>query len=158
MINKELKLITEWFRVNKLSINVKKTISFCSPALVKISSHTVADKILINDIPIKQVHSVKFLGVYLGEHLQFSIFDIYTLQVCQFMSNALPTNFSDYFEFNFNIDLYNTRQCSDLHINTVKTVKRSKSLRHNGPRIWNCLSHEIKLEKTFSTFTRKLKC
>jgi len=71
------------------------------------------------------------------------------------MSNALPTNFSDYFEFNFNIHLYNTGQCSDLHINTVKTVKRSKSLRHNGPR--NCLSHEIKFEKT-STFTRKLKC
>ena len=63
------------------------------------------------------------------------------------MSNALPTNFSDYFEFNFNIHLYNTRQCSDLHIDTVKTVKRSKSLRHNGPRIWNCLSHEIKFEK-----------
>ena len=109
--------------------------------------------------------------IYQGEPIQlpilkteivFFIFDIYTLQVCQFMfkfmSNALPTNFSDYFEFNFNIHLYNTRPCSDLHINTVKTVKRSKSLRHNGPRIWNCLSHEIKLEKkTFSTFTRKLK-
>lgn len=253
MINKELKLITEWFRVNKLSINVNKTnfILFTSPRK-NYSSHTVVDKILINDIPIKQVHSVKFLGVYLDEHLQwsdhvdavigkisktcgilnklknrlprhvlaiiyqslilpylqycaivwancssymldsvyivqkrairiicdlprrahtapyfkklklFSIFDIYTVQVCQFMfkfmSNALPTNFSDYFEFNFNIHLYNTRQCSDLHINTVKTVKRSKSLRHNGPRIWNCLSHEIKFEKTFSTFTRKLKC
>ena len=67
------------------------------------------------------------------------------MQVFKFMSNALPTNFSDYFEFNFNIHLYNTGQCSDLHINTVKTVKRSKSLRHNGPR--NCLSHEIKFEK-----------
>ena len=57
----------------------------------------------------------------------FSIFDIYTVQVCQFMFkfmlNALPTNFSDYFEFNFNIHLYNTRQCSDLHINNVKAVK-----------------------------------
>jgi len=63
------------------------------------------------------------------------------------MSNALPTNFSDYSEFNFNIHLYNTRQFSDLHINAVKTVKRSKSLRHNGPRIWNCMSHEIKFEK-----------
>ena len=77
----------------------------------------------------------------------------------KFMSNALPTNFSDYSEFNFNIHLYNTRQFSDLHINAVKTVKRSKSLRHNGPRIWNCMSHEIKFEKkTFSAFTRKLKC
>ena len=59
------------------------------------------------------------------------------------MSNVLPTIFSDYFEFNFNIH-YNTRQCSDLHINTVK---RSKSLRHNGPRIWNCLN----VDKTSSS-------
>ena len=59
MINKELKLITEWFRVNKLSINVNKTnfILFTSPRK-NYSSHTVVDKILINDIPIKQVHSV----------------------------------------------------------------------------------------------------
>ena len=73
MINKELKLITEWFRVNKLSINVNKTnfILFISPRK-NYSSHTVVDKILINDIPIKQVHSVKFLGVYLDEHLQCS--------------------------------------------------------------------------------------
>jgi len=64
------------------------------------------------------------------------------------MSSALPTNFSDYFEFNFNIHLYNTRQCSDLHINTVKTVKRSKSLRHNGQRIWNC-HIKLNLKKLF---------
>ena len=59
--------------VNKLSINVNKTnfILFTSPRK-NHSSHTVADKILINDIPIKQVHSVKFLGVYLDKHLQWS--------------------------------------------------------------------------------------
>ena len=51
VINKELKLITEWFRVNKLSINVNKTnfILFTSPRK-NYSSHTVVDKILINDI------------------------------------------------------------------------------------------------------------
>ena len=31
----QLKLITEWFRVKKLSINVIRPISFCSPALLK---------------------------------------------------------------------------------------------------------------------------
>jgi len=44
MTNKELKLITEWFRVNKLSINVNKTNFILFTNLVKI---TVLTQLLI---------------------------------------------------------------------------------------------------------------
>ena len=66
-INYELQVISKWFQVNKLSLNVNKTnfVLFVSP-------NNLVNQVLINGMPIKQVSSAKFLGVYLDEHLTWS--------------------------------------------------------------------------------------
>ena len=74
-INYELQVISEWFQVNKLSVNVNKTnfVLFVSPK--KFYDHNnLVNQTLINGrpMPIKQVRSAQFLGVYLDEHLTWS--------------------------------------------------------------------------------------
>ena len=72
-INIELKNIAEWLRANKLSINIDKT-NF-------ILFHNNRDKdhlplklptLCINDVPIKQVVSTKFLGVQIDENINWT--------------------------------------------------------------------------------------
>jgi len=252
IINGELKLISHWFQINRLSLNVNKTnfIIFTSPQK-KYDHNIVTDQISINGTLIKQVQSTKFLGVYLDQHLNWTthidsiigkisktcgilnklkyrlpmtilltiyqslilpylqycaivwancsstklnsililqkravraicriqrlvhsapyfknlqiltISDIYTLQVSQFMfkflSNSLPENFSNYFIINSSVHSYNTRKSKDFHFLSARTLKRTISLRHNGPRIWNSLSIDIRSEKSYKLFSHKLK-
>ena len=64
IINTELVLLAEWFKTNRLSLNVKKTsyITFHSP------NKTILDpgnKLFIEGIAIEQVSSTKFLGIYI---------------------------------------------------------------------------------------------
>ena len=72
-MNIELKNISEWLRANKLSINIDKT-NF-------IPFHNNRDKdhlplklptLFINDAPIKQVVSTKFLGVQIDENINWT--------------------------------------------------------------------------------------
>ena len=72
-MNIELKNISEWLRANKLSINIDKT-NF-------ILFHNSRDKdhfplklptLCINDAPIKQVVSTKFLGVQIDENINWT--------------------------------------------------------------------------------------
>ena len=90
-----------------------------------------------------------------------TISDIYTLQVSQFMfkflSNSLPENFSNYFIINSSVHSHNTRKSNDFHLLSIRTLKRTISLRHNGPRIWNSLSIDIRSEKSYKSFSHKLK-
>src|ERR1700733_15907837 len=71
-MNTELKKITDWFSSNKLSLNVSKTnfILFCSH---RKKIPTQKCQILIDNYLIPQVSSVKFLGVYLDQHLTWNV-------------------------------------------------------------------------------------
>ena len=62
IINDELSLISNWFKLNKLSLNIKKTnyILFCS-GNKKINNKGL--DILIDKTKIDQVTKTKFLGV-----------------------------------------------------------------------------------------------
>ena len=66
-MNCELSKISEWFKVNKLSLNVAKTnyILF-RPRQKHI---TVSDTITLDKNAVKQVEVTKFLGVLLDRHL-----------------------------------------------------------------------------------------
>ena len=71
LANTELQKVTAWFKSNKLSLNVTKTnfIVFCSH---RKHIPSQKGKILINDNPIPQVSSVKFLGIHLDQHLTWN--------------------------------------------------------------------------------------
>ena len=69
VINCELSKISEWLKVNKLSLNVAKTnyILF-RPRQKPI---TVSDTITVDNIPVQQAEGTKFLGVLLDRHLSW---------------------------------------------------------------------------------------
>ena len=69
VMNCELSKISEWLKVNKLSLNVAKTnyILF-RPRQKPI---TVSDTITLDNIAVQQVEVTKFLGVLLDQHLSW---------------------------------------------------------------------------------------
>lgn len=68
--NAELKLASEWFRANKLSLNLSKTNFILFRSNKKQLPLTTMD-IIIDDKIIPLVESTKFLGVYIDQHLKW---------------------------------------------------------------------------------------
>ena len=68
-INTELKNITEWLEINKLSLNVQKTkaIVFHMP-----QKQIIHPNLKMNDTKIEFVDNFVFLGVTLNKHLNWS--------------------------------------------------------------------------------------
>ena len=66
--NKELELVDQWLIVNRLSLNVSKT----KYILFKTAQSKLTTKkqaLGLQQNKIKQVKYIKFLGVYIHEHL-----------------------------------------------------------------------------------------
>ena len=70
IVNSELKLVTEWFLANKLSLLAKKTkyvlfhkVTMCDSLPLQLPAMT------LSNIEIKRENSVKFLGVIIDENL-----------------------------------------------------------------------------------------
>ena len=68
-MNEEVKNIVDWLRINKLSINLKKTHFMIFRK--KRQKLVVDEELIINNIKIDQVKSTKFLGVVIDHHLTF---------------------------------------------------------------------------------------
>lgn len=73
-VNSELDKINTWFKLNKLSLNVKKTnfIMFASKRNSSINSSLNTLEIKIDNSKIEQVHSSKFLGVIINQTLSWN--------------------------------------------------------------------------------------
>ena len=67
-INEDLKLVHDWFKANKLTLNTSKTVCMffsqkaVTPYLLEIK---------INDVLIPRVHRTKFLGIHIDEQLNW---------------------------------------------------------------------------------------
>ena len=69
-VNKELEHINEWFKSNKLSLNVRKTnYIFFHKKRKKDDIPLKLPELLINNNRIDRVNSTKFLGIIPNEHL-----------------------------------------------------------------------------------------
>ena len=69
-MNEELKLVNDWFRVNKLSLNESKTVyTLFHSSHQKDNIPLKIPLLKINNHDIKRVMSTKFLGVMLDENL-----------------------------------------------------------------------------------------
>jgi len=68
-VNSELCKLSDWFKVNKLSLNVKKTnyILFGRKFLTPSGAHNV----FIDGQQIDRVQCTKFLGVFIDEKLNW---------------------------------------------------------------------------------------
>src|SRR6218665_2710607 len=67
IMNSELIIIANWFKANRLSLNLEKTNFIVFSSLRKKLS--TIKPLYMNEIPIVQTRSSKFLGVIVDEHL-----------------------------------------------------------------------------------------
>jgi len=72
IVNFELSTIAAWFQANKLTLNLEKTnfILFKSHRKINPSGNL---SLFINDSPITQVESTKFLGVHIDQHMTWKV-------------------------------------------------------------------------------------
>ena len=71
-INNELAKIYDWFAVNKLSLNISKTIYVIFHAMNKRIEGVVPD-LAINGIPPERVKNFNFLGLLLNENMSWKL-------------------------------------------------------------------------------------
>ena len=68
-MNRELNVVVDWYRANKLSLNETKT----NLMLFTNSSNPVVDiEIIINNIEVKNVPHTKFLGIHIDNKLKWN--------------------------------------------------------------------------------------
>ena len=67
VMNCELSKISEWLKVNKLSLNVAKT----NYILFRPRQKPVTITITVDNIPVQQAEGIKFLGVLLDQYLSW---------------------------------------------------------------------------------------
>ncbi len=90
-INKELKLISEWFIVNRLALNLKKTCAV--PFFVK--KPLLLQPIYISNTLIPSVNYTKFLGIIIDSQLSWSLhvnFICNKLSQCVYMMRVCAAN------------------------------------------------------------------
>ena len=64
-VNHELIALSQWFSINKLSINLEKTQCMLFTNSKSFRNITIT----LNNVSIKQIHSARFLGVYIGDKM-----------------------------------------------------------------------------------------
>jgi len=72
LANKELALASEWFRANKLTLNLTKTNYIIFRSSKKLIPFT-ENQLTIDGMIIPQVDSTKFLGVFVDQHLKWNV-------------------------------------------------------------------------------------
>ena len=55
--------------------------------------------------------------------------------------HLLPTAFANYFTINSEVHLHNTRVRENLHLDSVSTNYRKRTVRYKASKIWNKLHH-----------------
>ena len=71
VFNAELRLLSMWFKVNKLSLNTDKTSYILFSKRITSVANNIDFTLLIDSMPIKRVDHCKFLGVYLDQNLNW---------------------------------------------------------------------------------------
>ena len=72
LANQELKAATDWFKANKLSLNLSKT-NFILFRSNKKQIPPSTKNITVDGVNIPQVSTSKFLGVHMDQHLKWNI-------------------------------------------------------------------------------------
>ena len=93
------------------------------------------------------------------EILKFNVLHQY--QIAQFMYNFIKGDiskvFNDMFMYNSDVHHYNTRQSHLFHIPQVSPNQRKRTLRYEGPVIWNKLQNNVNINCSLCSLKRQLK-
>lgn len=72
LVNDELEILVEWFKANRLSLNIDKTYYIIFSSRNKNIAPDINNNITIDGKLILRVKNVKFLGIYIDEHLTWN--------------------------------------------------------------------------------------
>jgi len=164
ILNKLKYRIPQSILLNIYNILILTYLQYCTIVCANCNHSKLNSLFIIQKRAVGNICKLKYLthtAPYFKNLHVLTIFDIYTLQVCQFMFkvtfNLLPSSLVTYFQINSAVHSYNTRHLQDYHISSIRTAKHLKTLRLSGPRIWNSLPSEIKAINNFHSFTRSVK-
>ena len=84
-INEELRKVANWFKANKLSLNISKTkYSLFHSTRKRKDIPNILPPLHIDNVPVKREFVTKFLGVYLGEKISWKDhINIVSTKVCK---------------------------------------------------------------------------
>ena len=156
-INSELALIHEWLKINKLSLNIKKTKLMIFHTKNKDMSLINKLSLKINGIPISRVKAFNFLGIVLNENLTWTDHTAHiankinpVIAQLRRLKHSLPLHILKM--------IYNSLILSRLHYgialwgkspgNLTKLQKKSNTSPH---RSWNKCPYHPSAKKTGNT-------
>jgi len=86
VLNHKMSALSEWFKANRLSLNIDKTsyILFCAGNARSIPQHPF--ELFIESFKVKRIESCKFLGVYLDDKMTWKT---YIQQITSKMSKTI---------------------------------------------------------------------
>ena len=101
--------------------------------------------------------------LHIMQNLKFLNYDLVKLETAAFVYNyksgQLPSTFRSYFTALNNIHVKTTRATAlhNFFVPFFKTLKLQRSIKYQGPKIWNSLDLEIKNSKSLKAFKSRLK-
>ena len=155
-----LKSLDEWFKSNKLTLSTEKTF-FIIYHTKRKQIHPQYDNLRINSSVIKRVTHVKYLGVFLDEHLSW---DIHITYPCNSLAKYLSVFYNVrmmvpeklkkqlYYSFVYSriaygIEVYGSCKCNTLLAKVQVMQNKLLKILYNKDRRYstNTLHHELKL-------------
>ena len=95
------------------------------------------------------------------KHKTLKVKDIYFHQLGSLMyqsnSGTLPSAINAIFIRNFNVHAHFTRQVTHFHLPFIRTSLTKKTIKYEGPRLWNSLTDHLRQSKNLLTFKRNFK-
>ena len=75
----------------------------------------------------------------------------------QSICNTLPSSINSIFTRNFDIHSYFTRQALHFHLPLTRTSFAQKTIKYEGPKLWNSLNESLRSSANLLTFKRVYK-
>ena len=92
-MNEELRKVANWFKANKLSLNISKTkYSLFHSTRKRKDIPNILPPLHIDNVPVKREFVTKFLGVYLDENISWKHhINIVSTKVCKIIARLYRT-------------------------------------------------------------------
>ena len=163
-LNYDLNRVYIWLSANKLTLNLTKTEFMLVASRQKLSTFSVIPSFSINDHPVKQVSSVKSLGVHIDQNMSW---ECHIQNICKKIASALGAikRIRHLIPFNILINVYDSlvqphfNYCSVVWGNCGSGLsEKLQKLQNRAARILMHASYDSNIDELFRALgMRKLK-
>ena len=163
-LNYDLNRVYIWLSANKLTLNLTKTEFMLVASRQKLSTFSVIPSFSINDHPVKQVSSVKSLGVHIDQNMSW---DCHIQNICKKIASTLGAikRIRHLIPFNILINVYDSlvqphfNYCSVVWGNCGSGLsEKLQKLQNRAARILMHASYDSNIDELFRALGwRKLK-